>query len=104
MKKINLKKDHLQIYKRENSNFWQIKIKLPNEKSKRITSGTKILEEAKNIANKIYDENNKYNKNSLTIKKKYSYKSYHLIESKGLKKHEIESGKQSILIVWSFIP
>ena len=35
MKKINLKSDHLQIYKRENSNLWQIKIKLPNQKSKR---------------------------------------------------------------------
>jgi len=33
MKKINMKEDHLQIYKRENSNVWQIKIKLPNKKA-----------------------------------------------------------------------
>ena len=33
MKTINLKNDHLQIYKRENSNFWQIKLKMPNQKS-----------------------------------------------------------------------
>ena len=50
MKKINLKKDHLQIYKRENSKYWQIKIKLPKQKSIRKTSGTKILKEAKKIA------------------------------------------------------
>ena len=47
MKKINLKEDHLQIYKRENSNVWQIKIKLPHKKALRITSRTKILEDAK---------------------------------------------------------
>ena len=61
MKKINLKKDHLQIYKRENSKFWQIKIKLPNKKSSRKTSGTKILEEAKKIAIDAYDQNIKFN-------------------------------------------
>mgnify|MGYP001279080066 FL=1 len=55
MKKLNLKKDHLQIYKRENSEFWQIKIKLPRQKSIRKTSGTKILEEAKKIALKNYE-------------------------------------------------
>ena len=48
MKKINLKNDHLQLYKRENSEFWQIKFKLPNKKSIRKTSGTKIIEDAKN--------------------------------------------------------
>ena len=37
MKKINLKKDHLQLYKRENSEYWQIKIKYPNNIPKTIT-------------------------------------------------------------------
>ena len=60
MKKINLKKDHLQIYKRENSEFWQIKIKLPNQKSIRKTSGTKILKEAKKIAINTYKQNIKF--------------------------------------------
>ena len=32
MKKINLKDDQLQIYKRENSNVWQIKLKYPKKK------------------------------------------------------------------------
>ena len=32
MKKINLKDDQLQLYKRENSNLWQIKLKLPRQK------------------------------------------------------------------------
>ena len=58
MKTINLKNDHLQIYKRENSNFWQIKLKVPNQK--------------------------------FSLSKRYSYKSYHLIESKKLTKKEIE--------------
>ena len=47
MKKINLKKDHLQIYKRENSKFWQIKLKYPKEKAIRLSTGTKILNDAK---------------------------------------------------------
>ena len=37
MNKITIKEGHLQIYKRENSKFWQIKIKLPNQKSIRKT-------------------------------------------------------------------
>ena len=49
MKKINIKNDQLQIYKRENSNLWQLKIKLPKKKAIRISSGTKILIEAKKI-------------------------------------------------------
>ena len=75
MKKINLKKDHLKIYKRENSNHWQIKIKLPNQKSLRKTSGTNILEDAKKIAITLYDQNIKFNKLKLTLAKRYSYKS-----------------------------
>ena len=47
MKKINLKNDQLQLYKRENSNLWQIKLKLPKQKAIRKSSGSKILEEAK---------------------------------------------------------
>ena len=90
MKKINLKKDHLQIYKRENSKFWQIKIKLPNQKSIRRTSGTNILEEAKKIALNKYKYEMKFNKIKISFAKHYSYKSYHLIESKGLSKKEIE--------------
>lgn len=90
MKKINLKNDHLQLYKRENSEFWQIKFKLPNKKSIRKTSGTKIIEDAKKIALSIYDKEKKYNKAKLSFTKSYYYKSFHLIESKGLLKKEIE--------------
>ena len=54
MKKINLKNDQLQIYKRENSNVWQIKLKFPRQKAIRKSSGSKILKEAKKIALNIY--------------------------------------------------
>ena len=54
MKKINLKNDQLQIYKRENSKAWQIKLKLPRQKAIRKSSGSKIQEEAKKIALDIY--------------------------------------------------
>ena len=37
MVKLSLKEKHLQLYKRENSNIWQIKIKLPQKKAIRIT-------------------------------------------------------------------
>ena len=70
MKKINLRKDHLQIYKRENSKFWQIKIKFPNQKSIRKSSGTKILEEAKIIALNNYKNKMKFNKTKLSFFKK----------------------------------
>ena len=91
MKKINLKEDHLQIYKRENSNVWQIKIKLPHKKALRISSRTKVLEDAKNIALHKYNffikERKNIDKNS---EKNFQYKKIHLIESKNLKKNEIE--------------
>tara|TARA_Y100000590_G_scaffold468964_1_gene654104 strand:- start:17 stop:1165 length:1149 start_codon:yes stop_codon:yes gene_type:complete len=90
MKKINLKKDHLQLYKRENSEYWQIKIKYPNRKSIRKTSGTKILEDAKNIAKEYYNNKLIFNKKNLYFNKSYTYKSIHLIESKLLNKNEIE--------------
>ena len=74
MKKINLKKDHLQLYKRENSEYWQIKIKYPNRKSIRKTSGTKILEDAKNIAKEYYNNKLIFNKKNLYFNKSYTYK------------------------------
>ena len=89
MKTISLKRNHLQIYKRENSKFWQIKIKFPNQKSIRKSSKTEILEEAKNIAIDTYNKNIKFNKINLSFAKNYSFKSYHLIESKELSKREI---------------
>ena len=90
MKKINLKNDQLQLYKRENSKVWQIKLKLPRQKAIRKSSGSKILEEAKKIALDIYTKilNNK--KQSFDISKNYNYKKIHLVESKKLNKKEIE--------------
>ena len=70
MRKLNLKKDHLQIYKRENSKFWQIKIKLPKQKSIRKTSGTKILKDAKKIAINTYKQKIKNNKLNIFFSKK----------------------------------
>ena len=91
MKKINMKEDHLQIYKRENSNVWQIKIKLPNKKALRISSRTKVKEDAKNIALHKY---NFFSKERIILdnnsEKNFQYKKIHLIESKNLKKNEIE--------------
>ena len=44
-----LKSGHIKLYKRENSKFWQMKIKLPKQKAIRSSSGTKILKEAAEI-------------------------------------------------------
>jgi len=90
MKKINLKNDKLQIYKRENSKAWQIKLKLPRQKAIRKSSGSKILEEAKKTALGIYDEILKTKKYAIDINKSYNYKKIHLVESKKLNKKEIE--------------
>ena len=92
MKKINLKNDQLQLYKRENSDFWQIKLKFPKQKAIRKTSGSKILEEAKKIALNYYKKNNKLkNLNSFIKYKKYHFKNYNLIETRTLSKKDIES-------------
>jgi len=90
MKKINLKNDQLQIYKRENSKAWQIKLKLPRQKAIRKSSGSKILEEAKKTALGIYDEILNTKKYAFDINKSYYYKKIHLVESKKLNKKEIE--------------
>tara|TARA_Y100000590_G_scaffold462076_1_gene625258 strand:+ start:278 stop:1426 length:1149 start_codon:yes stop_codon:yes gene_type:complete len=90
MKKINIKDNHLQLYKRDNSKLWQIKIKLPNHKSIRKTSGTTILQDAKKIALNYYQDKRRSVKQKLFFSKNYIYKSKHLIESKKLKKNEIE--------------
>jgi len=90
MKKISLKKNHLQLYKRENSKIWQIKIKLPLKKALRVSSGTSVLKEAKEIANKKYDLLSLENSNNINIYKYHPIKKIHLIKSKDLTKEEIE--------------
>ena len=47
MKKINLKNDQLQIYKRENSKVWQIKLKLPQKKAIRKSKTVKTVKTKK---------------------------------------------------------
>ena len=90
MKNIKLKKGQLQLYKRENSKIWQIKIKLPFRKALRISSGTTITNEAKEIALKKYNFLSLNNLKNISIKKYYPLKKIHLINSKDLNKKDIE--------------
>jgi len=90
MKNILIKNNQLQLYKRENSKIWQIKIKLPYKKALRISSGTTILNEAKKIAAIKYEFLSLDNLNDINIKKNYPFKKIHLINSKDLNKEEIE--------------
>ena len=80
MKKINLKNDQLQVYKRENSKVWQIKLKLPRQKAIRKSSGSKILEEAKKTALILYDEILNTNKYTFDINKSYNYGRLYLFD------------------------
>ena len=64
-----LKSGHIKLYKRENSNFWQMKLKLPKLKAIRSSTGSKILKEAEKIALKNYSILNKDNK--INIRSKY---------------------------------
>ena len=43
MKFKNLESGHIKLYKRENSQYWQMKIKLPKQKAIRSSTGSKIL-------------------------------------------------------------
>ena len=54
MKTISLHNEHIKIYKRENSKYWQMRIKAPREKAMRESTGCKSLKEAKEIALRKY--------------------------------------------------
>ena len=85
-----LKSGHIKLYKRENSKFWQMKIKLPKQKAIRSSSGTKILKEAQNIALKNYSMLNRQSKIKIKETSKNLYKKIHLVETADLNKKEIE--------------
>ena len=90
MPNIKIKGKNLELYKRENSKIWQIKIKLPFKKAIRVSSGSLILKEAKIIANKKYEYLNLDNLKNTSNKKKYVFKKINLIKSKDLNKKEIQ--------------
>ena len=88
MKSIFLESGHIKLYKRENSQYWQMKIKLPKQKAIRSSTGSKILKEAKKIALKNYSSfeiSNKIRKISKNI-----YKKIHLVETADLNAKEIK--------------
>ncbi|MDB0003487.1 aspartate carbamoyltransferase catalytic subunit [Alphaproteobacteria bacterium] len=88
MKSIFLESGHIKLYKRENSQYWQMKLKLPKQRAIRSSTGSKILKEAKKIALKNYSSfgiSNKIKKTSKNI-----YKKIHLVETADLNKREIE--------------
>ena len=88
MKSIFLESGHIKLYKRENSQYWQMKIKLPKQRAIRSSTGSKILKEAKKIALKNYSSfgiSNRIKKTSKNI-----YKKIHLVETADLNKKEIE--------------
>ena len=88
MKSIFLESGRIKLYKRENSQYWQMKLKLPKQKAIRSSTGSKILKEAKKIALKNYS----WFEISYKIKKtsKNIYKKIHLVETADLNKKEIE--------------
>ena len=71
MKSIFLESGHIKLYKRENSQYWQMKLKLPKQRAIRSSTGSKILKEAKKIALKNYSSFGISNK----IKKKLDQQS-----------------------------
>ena len=88
MKSIFLESGHIKLYKRENSQYWQMKIKLPKQKAIRSSTGSKILKQAKKIALKNYSSfeiSNKIKKISKNI-----YKKIHLVETADLNAKEIK--------------
>ena len=83
-----LKSGHIKLYKRENSKFWQMKIKLPKLKAIRSSTGSKILRDAETIALKYY--NSIRSKTKLSINRTSNiFKKIHLVETADLTKKEI---------------
>ncbi len=84
-----LKSGHIKLYKRENSKYWQMKVKLPKFKAIRSSTGSTILKDAENIALKYYSSIS--SKNNIKLKRtKNIFKKIHLVETADLTKKEIE--------------
>ena len=85
-----LKSNQIKLYKRENSKYWQMRIKLPKKQAVRSSTGSKTLKDAELIAIKNYSFLNK--KNNITIRRNHNniYKKIHLVETADLNKKEIE--------------
>ena len=90
MKSKFLESGHIKLYKRENSKYWQMKIKLPKQKAIRSSTGSKILKESEKIALKYYSSLSIENKIHIRGSSKNIYKKIHLVETKDLNKKEIE--------------
>ena len=89
MKSKLLKSGHIKLYKRENSKYWQMKIKLPKVRAIRSSTGSKILKDAEKIALKYYSTFIK--KTKITFKKSRNvFNKIHLVETSDLTKKEIE--------------
>ncbi len=84
-----LKSGHIKLYKRENSKYWQMKIKMPKIKAIRSSTGSKILKDAEKIALKYYSSFS--SKTNIQLKRtKNIFKKIHLVETADLTKKEIE--------------
>ena len=84
-----LKSGHIKLYKRENSKYWQMKVKLPKLKAIRSSTGSKILKDAEKIALKYYSSIS--SKPNIKLKRsKNIFKKIHLVETADLTKKEIE--------------
>ena len=83
-----LKSGHIKLYKRENSKYWQMKVKLPKLKAIRSSTGSKILKDAEKIALKYYSSIS--SKTNIKLRTKNIFKKIHLVETADLSKKEIE--------------
>ena len=84
-----LKSGHIKLYKRENSKYWQMKVKMPKIKAIRSSTGSKILKDAEKIALKYYSSIS--SKTNINLKRtKNIFKKIHLVETADLTKKEIE--------------
>ena len=90
MRQYYFKEKQLKLYKRENSNIWQIKIKLPFKKAVRVSSRSLMINEAKKIALNKYKFLVSDNFKKKVSQKSYNYKKIHLISSSELSKKDIE--------------
>ena len=75
-----LKSGHIKLYKRENSKYWQMKIKLPKQKAIRSSTGSKILKESEKIALKYYSSLSIENKIHIKRNEKNIYKKIHIFQ------------------------
>ena len=91
MENLILHNGHIRIYKRKDSDYWQMKIKAPRKKAIRESTGCKLIDEAKIVAFKKYNLLNSENRFVSKLNNQiHNFQKTNLLGIKNMSKTNIE--------------